>query len=155
MSRISTVICAGLLAVAAAAPAGAVSVHDCDDYISSIQALAEPWEKNTRTFLNGAVRVALVDTGGEPVCCSMHLVVLSEDRNQQGGGDGSRICKVISNEERMGFMMMDVSAIKASYNPARGLDLAVPYKLYIDGLQSRPGVARINVNLARGTISAR
>ena len=30
----------------------------------------EPWEQNTRTFYNGQVRVAVVDTDGEPACCS-------------------------------------------------------------------------------------
>ena len=56
--------------------ANAASVKDCgDDYKANVQNLAEPWEKNTQTFLNGSVRIAVVDTGGEPVCCSTENAV--------------------------------------------------------------------------------
>jgi hypothetical protein len=77
--------------------ANAASVKDCgDDFKANIQNLAEPWEKNTKTFLNGSVRIALVDTGGEPVCCSMHLLVLAE-APEDPSGPPSRICKIVSN----------------------------------------------------------
>ena len=135
--------------------ANAASVKDCgDDFKANIQNLAEPWEKNTKTFLNGSVRIALVDTGGEPVCCSMHLLVLAE-APEDPSGPPSRICKIISNTAEMGFMNINFSKIRSGFSPARGLDLMMPFELYIDGLKSRPGVARININPRTGNVTAR
>ncbi len=135
--------------------ANAATVTDCgDDYRASVRNLAEPWEKNTKSFLNGAVRIAAVDTGGEPVCCSMYLLVLAEGP-EDPSGPPERICKIIGNADSLGFMMIDFANIRSGYNPSRGLDLIMPYKLYIDGLKSRSGAARINVNLRTGVVSAR
>jgi hypothetical protein len=134
--------------------ANAASVKDCgDDFKANVQNLAEPWEKNTKTFLNGAVRIALIDTGGEPVCCSMHLLILAE-APEDPSGPPSRMCKIVSHTD-MGFMMIDFPKIRSGFSPARGLDLMVPFALYIDGLKSRPGVARINVNTRTGVVTAR
>lgn len=135
--------------------ANAASVKDCgDDFKTNVQSLAEPWEKNTKTFLNGSVRIALIDTGGEPACCSMHLLVLAE-APEDPSGPPSRICKIVSNTAEMGFMNIDFTKIRSGFSPARGLDLVMPYELYIDGLKSRSGIARINVNLRKGVVSAR
>ena len=148
------VLAAATLALSAFS-ANAASVKDCgDDFKANVQNLAEPWEKNTRTFLNGSVRIAVVDTGGEPVCCSMHLLVLAE-APEDPSGPPSRICKIVSNTPEVGFMNINFAKIRSGFSPARGLDLLVPYELYIDGLKSRPGLARINVNTRTGVVSAR
>lgn len=52
-------------------------------------------------------------------------------------------------------MSIDFPKIRSGFSPARGLDLLVPYALYIDGLKSRPGLARINVNTRTGVVTAR
>ena len=137
-----------------ATPANAVTVSECDDFRSAVQSLAEPWEANSRTFLNGAVRIAVVDTGGEPACCSVHLLVLAE-KPEDTSGPAERVCRVISQRDQLGFMAIDFAAIRTSYTPVHGLNMLVPYRLYVDGIRSRPGAARINVNPRTGAISAR
>lgn len=146
---------AGLLVAAGlVTAAGAVTVSECNDFRSSVHALAEPWEANSRTFLNGAVRIAVVDTGGEPACCSVHLLVLAE-KPEDSAGPAERVCRVISQRDQLGFMAIDFAAIRTSYTPVHGLNMLVPYRLYVDGIRSRPGAARINVNPRTGAISAR
>jgi len=145
----------GLAATAGlSAPASAVTVSECNDFRSSVHALAEPWEANSRTFLNGAVRIAVVDTGGEPACCSVHLLVLAE-KPEDATGPAERVCRVISQKDQLGFMAIDFAGIRTSYTPAYGLNMLVPYRLYVDGIRSRPGAARINVNPRTGIITAR
>ncbi len=50
------------LALCLAAPVAAQTVGDCDTWQTSARNLAEPWEANSRTFANGDIRVALLDT---------------------------------------------------------------------------------------------
>lgn len=141
---------AGFLACAAL-PAAAATIRDCD-WAASAQSLAEPWEKHTKTFLNGGVRIALIDTGGEPVCCSTHLLILAENKSQPQEG---RICKLLSNDKDLGFEWIFFDKITAAYHPSRGLDLTVPFKLYVDGMTDRRGVARVNIRTQNGVITAR
>ena len=140
----------GILAISVL-PAAAANVRDCD-WAASTQSLAEPWEKNTKVFLNGAVRIALVDTGGEPVCCSAHLLILAENKSDE---QGTKTCRLISNSQQLGYEAIDFAKITSSYHPARGLQLVMPFKLYVDGLTDRRGVARITINTQNGVITAR
>ena len=48
-----------LAASLAAAPAAAQTVSRCEGWQASVANLVEPWEDNTRTFANGAVRAGL------------------------------------------------------------------------------------------------
>lgn len=132
----------------AALPAHAVQVRDCD-YAADVRSIAEPWEKNTRAFYNGNVRVALLDTGGEPVCCSVHLLILVPDKNDEMGG---RFCRIVGDRESLGFAGIDFARLTTRYDAGRGLLITFPYQLYVDGLSSRSGVARVRVNLERGTV---
>lgn len=138
------------LLIASALPAHAVQVRDCD-YAADVRSIAEPWEKNTRAFANGSIRVALIDTGGEPVCCSVHLLILAPDKNDELGG---RFCRIVGDREALGFAGIDFERMTARYDAGRGLLITFPYQLYVDGLSSKSGVARVRVNVERGTISA-
>ena len=146
----------GILALLAmTAPAAAVSVMDCGDDASTASAanIAPPWEKNTRLFYNGQVRVAVMDTGGEPVCCSVHLLVLSP----AGGQDEPEFtaCHLINDHEGMGFVSIDFAKIAAAYDPKKGLLITFPYGLYVDGVKpNKPGTAKIRLNLKAGTVTA-
>lgn len=140
---------AAALSFIAAAPAFAVQVRDCD-YAADVRSIAEPWEKNTRAFYDGNVRVALLDTGGEPVCCSVHLLILAPDRNDEMGG---RFCKIVGDHEALGFAGIDFARLTTRYDAGRGLLIIFPYQLYVDGLSSKSSVARVRVNLERGTVS--
>ena len=144
-----------LVLLAMTAPAAAVSVMDCNDDQSTAAAanIAEPWEKNTKVFYNGQVRVAVVDTGGEPVCCSIHLLVLSP----AGGQDEPEYtaCHLINDHEGMGFVSIDFARIAAAYDAKKGLLITFPYGLYVDGVKpNKPGTAKIRLNLKAGTVTA-
>lgn len=140
---------AAALSLIASAPAFAVHVRDCD-YAADVRSIAEPWEKNTRSFYDGNVRVALLDTGGEPVCCSVHLLILAPDKNDEMGG---RFCKIVGDLEARGFAGIDFARLTTRYDAGRGLLITFPYQLYVDGLSSKSGIARVRVNLERATIS--
>jgi hypothetical protein len=140
---------AAALSLIASAPAFAVQVRDCD-YAADVRSIAEPWEINTRAFYDGNVRVALLDTGGEPVCCSVHLLILAPDKNDEMGG---RFCKIVGDHEALGFAGIDFARLTTRYDAGRGLLITFPYQLYVDGLSSKSGVARVRVNLDRGTVS--
>ena len=93
-----------------------------------------------KTYSQGKIRVAHADTGGEPVCCSSHLLVLVPNIET---GDGT-LCFAVSDEagrdERTarGFANIDLNRITSSYDPQHGLLLTVPYSLY-DLKAGRPG----------------
>ena len=131
---------AGILALACAAPSRAAILEDCNDYASA-GLIVEPWEQNTRTFYNGQVRVAVVDTGGEPVCCSSYLVVIYPNVDDELGG---RSCTMLSQGERSGWAGVDVKAIRTSYNATTGLSLAVPVSVLRD---DDTGVRKVTINL--------
>lgn len=137
-------------ALLAATPALAVQVRECDE-TAHPQSIMEPWEKNTRSFYNGNVRVALMDTGGEPVCCSMHLLILAPDKNDELGG---RLCRLVGDREALGFAGIDFARLTTRYDAGRGLLIAFPYQLYVDGIRNRTGVARVRVNVDKGTVAA-
>jgi hypothetical protein len=139
-----------LLSIAAVLPAFAAEVRDCY-WAASAQALAAPWEKNTRQFYRGEVRVALIDTGGEPVCCSAQLLILIPDNREPMGG---RICKLVGDRDGMGFESIDMRSMTSRYEAGRGLLIAFPFRRYVDGIKFTPGVARVRVNVERGTVVA-
>jgi hypothetical protein len=148
------IVLAFLALLAMAAPVAAVTIKDCGDDAATASAvnIAEPWEKNTRTFYKGQVRVALLDTGGEPVCCSMHLMILSP----AGGQDEPeyQACHLINDHEGMGFVAIDFDKLAAAYDPKTGLLISVPYHLYNnEGGPQKGGTAKIRVNTANGTLT--
>lgn len=139
-------------AMFAAAPVDATEVRPCD-YAADVRSIAEPWEKNTRSFYDGAVRVALLDTGGEPVCCSQHLLVLLPDRGGPEGMDQGRLCRIVGDREALGFLGIEFQQMRASYD-RRALLLTFPVQIYGDGIRNRRAVARVRVDAGRGTVTA-
>jgi hypothetical protein len=147
-----------MLAAAFALPVPALGqvVQDCQDsgYVVSPANLVEPWSTHSRTFANGAIRIAVLDTGGEPACCSAHLLVLYP----AGGRDEPdyRACVVISGTPGLGFLWVDIPGTTASYDPARGLLLSVPVTHWHDGVElGRPGIVErmeVRVNQAAQTV---
>jgi len=108
----------GCLAALAAVFAGAVDaqqVVDCD-WQARADALAEPWEENTRTFSNGNVRLALLDTI-EPAAGAFHILIISPPYGELG----DRQCKTLGMSEGVGFSGADFSSLDASYDPSVGL----------------------------------
>ncbi|MBS0469746.1 MAG: hypothetical protein JSR60_01655 [Proteobacteria bacterium] len=144
-------VLAVLLLIGFAAPAAAVSITDCNDdtVTASAANIAEPWDKNTKTFSNGLIRVALIDTGGEPVCCSMHLLVLHAVQDE---GIEDRYCHIVNDHDQMGFVGIGFDKLTARYDPKKGLLITFPYSLYVDGMSDKPGVAKIRINIPDGTV---
>lgn len=65
---------------------------------------------------------------------------------------GGRFCKIVGDRESLGFAGIDFARLTTRYDAGRGLLITFPYQLYVDGLSSRSGVARVRVNLERGTV---
>ncbi|MBS0295860.1 MAG: hypothetical protein JSR45_06065 [Proteobacteria bacterium] len=127
-----------------AVPAAAAVVNDCGE-TGRAEFIAEPWAQNTRTFYARDFRIAVVDTGGEPACCSVHLMVLYTAR--PGDEPEYRACKIVSDRAGgFGFSGIDFRNIKATYDAKRGLLLTVPVTtMALDGATSKPSVIKVRL----------
>lgn len=141
---------ATMLALVLAGAAQAQEVGRCDDFRSSAQAIAEPWEANTRLFANGEVRLAILDTI-EPAAGAFHLLILSPPYDEVGG----RQCAVVSAADTMGFGGLDLTGMQAGYDPARGLTFAVPATRWVpDSDDFVPAILSVTLNQSTGVIEA-
>jgi hypothetical protein len=83
--------------------------------------IAEPWDANTMTFANGAIRVAVLDAV-EPGAAAFHLMVLSPPYDELG----IRQCRILSYEAPgLGFGFLSLERAEASYDPASGLTVVM------------------------------
>ncbi len=147
LKRCFITLCAILVAGPAMAEA---SLMECDGP-AGVADVVEPWEQSTRTFANGLIRIVHVDTGGEPACCSSHMVILAPDPNDELGLRG---CRILSDGQKFtGFQSVDVPGVASSYDAALGLRLSVPVERYIDGIQSSKATVHVRINQATGVIS--
>ncbi len=110
--------------IAMAGPVFGQVIEDCA-WQASAESIVEPWEENSRTFANGDVRLAVLDTI-EPAAGALHLLVLSPPYDELGG----RQCKVISREQGIGWVQLEFAALTAGYDPAVGLTFTLPGRLY-------------------------
>jgi hypothetical protein len=139
-------------ALALAASANAVTVRDCDGTTDSARNISEPWEKNTRQYYNKLVRVTVLDTGGEPVCCSSHLMVTYPSAGQDEPVYSE--CKLVSMNDSAGFLSIDFTKLAAKYDPKIGLTMSFPYTTYNPDNDNHPkGVAKLRLNLKKGELS--
>jgi hypothetical protein len=102
----------------------------------------------TKSYSRGKITIAQVDTDGEPVCCSSHLLVLIPNR------EIGRQCFALSqkaakgSDGQVGFNRIEFNRITVSYDTQRGLLLNVPYRLSSpDGGRGRPGKVNLRVDL--------
>ena len=119
------------------------------DWCASAASVVEPWDENARTFANGAVRLALLDTI-EPAAAAFHVLVLSPPFDEVGG----RQCRIISADAAgSGFEAIDFAALEADYEPSTGLLFMMPARLYDpeDG-PARMGRLSFALNQATGEI---
>lgn len=136
-----------ILPLMLASAASAQDVGECD-WRASAQALAEPWQENTRTFANGKTRLAVMDVI-EPAAGAYYLMVLSPPYDEVGG----RQCRIIGMGHGIGFAGIDFNSLDASYDPATGLTFALPVSVY-DGANGgfAPKVLGFTLNQATGHI---
>jgi hypothetical protein len=148
MRRLPGAFALGLMTLVAL-PAQAVTVTACDG-LASVQAIAEPWEANTRTFANGDIRLVVLDTI-EPAAAAFHLAILHPPRDELG----SPMCSQVSASDGIGFGGMDLGPAKTAYDPARGLTVTLPVRLYdpetADFVQ---GALSVTINQSTGQVQA-
>ncbi|HEX3809198.1 MAG TPA: hypothetical protein VHW02_05805 [Rhizomicrobium sp.] len=136
--------------VSAAGAAHAAKVRECDG-VADASNIAEPWEKSTKVFYNGKVRVALLYIS-EPACCGDQLLILSPDNDPEGDG---RACHLVANDDGQGFGDIGFENLTAAYDAKKGLLISFPYsKLDLDGTPKPAGTAHIRINVASGSVTA-
>ena len=146
-----------LAALAFAFPAHAQEVRNCytedgDSFLTQISVLAEPWEENTRTFSNGSVRIALLDTW-DPANYPMHLM-LTYWPNDGIEAEG-RLCFIVSDKEGYGFQNLTLTGMQADYDPAIGLLFEIPAQRYdADSESVADGVLSVTLNRASDVVTA-
>ena len=88
-----------------------------------------------------SVRVAVVDTGGEPACCSSHALIYTViDDGSEGIETCSRVA--MASDEKLGFAEIAIEAVQIERREANAF-LGVPVKLLVGD----EGVAYQFVNL--------
>lgn len=137
------------IALFTAAPVMAATVTECD-IRAGAQFIAEPWEKNTATFAEGAIRLAVIDMK-EPAGAPSYLMVLSPPFNEVG----ERQCRLIEAQPHFGFYQIDLATIEARQDAETGLTLRIPVTDYGDGSPTPPPFPlTVTINQATGEITA-
>ena len=114
----------GAALVAMTTAAHGQTVTTCERWEANARNLVEPWQDNTRTFANGAVRITAIDTT-EPAAGAFHLLIMSPPYGELG----DRQCRMVSNGA-VGFSGIDFGSITAEYDPAYGLGLDMFVQVY-------------------------
>ncbi|CUI51989.1 hypothetical protein [Cognatishimia activa] len=137
-----------LVTLSLAGPSFAQDVAECD-WQARADAIAEPWEENTRTFANGDVRLALLDTI-EPAAAAYHILVLSPPYDELG----TRQCRTVGLDGA-GFSGIGFESLLADYDPEIGLIFGLRVQ-YLDGATSDfvKGDLVFTLNQATGDIEA-
>ncbi|MCC5986758.1 MAG: hypothetical protein JJT95_03685 [Pararhodobacter sp.] len=119
----------------AATSASTQVISECDGRASAGN-LVEPWSEHTRSYAEGAIRLALLVDAAAPECCRRYLLVLApagDEANDEADGAPGRQCLVVAPGDQHGFRDLDIGGVAASYSPHLGLELSVPVWLHRDG----------------------
>ena len=119
------------------------------DWQARADAIVEPWEENIRSFANGEVRIAYLDTI-EPAAAAAYLLVLHPPYDEVGG----RTCTIVGLDEGLGYAGFYFSDIEASYDPTSGLTVSVPAVIYLPEQSfQNSALVRVTINQATGEVS--
>ena len=119
------------------------------DWQAQADAIVEPWEENSKTFANGAVRVALLDTI-EPAAAAFYLLILHPPIDEVGG----RTCTVVGLDDDLGYAAIFFEDMETDYDPARGLLFKVPAIIYLPEQSFQNStLLTIAVNQATGDVT--
>ncbi|MDX1782083.1 MAG: hypothetical protein R3256_12280 [Thalassovita sp.] len=142
---IRAILAAALIGLATGA--SAQSLLPCD-WQASAANIMEPWREHSRTYANGDVRVAILDTV-EPAAGSLYVLLLSPPR----GDLGERQCRVIGVDEGIGFSRLRFDTLVSRYYPDIGLMFQMPVEIYSDDQDAfLPVTLTFSVNQATGEI---
>ena len=145
MVRLSCTVWACVRPVMVAAQNVAPCEGDAD-----VQSLVEPWEDHIRSYANGAVRLALLDTI-EPATGSLRILVLTPPYRD----DGNRHCFVVGWTENQGFVTLDFAGLTPTYDPVTGLAVGVQARFFDEALNfSNIGILDVVINQATGEVRA-
>ncbi|HBM61859.1 MAG TPA: hypothetical protein DD444_22065 [Citreicella sp.] len=136
------------LALCAALPAAAAEVTDCDRPEANVRNLARPFASATREFANGDVALVSLLLE-EPACCGAHLVVTLPDPEI-----GYGLCRFVTSDDGLGWSSLDLVGAQARYDPATGLQIALPGQRY-EGTGFVPFTLHLTVNQAESRVEAR
>ena len=141
-----------LLFLLFAEPLPAQAIIDCTSWQASARNIPEPWEQHTRTFANGDIRVALLDTI-EPAAGAFYLMVITPPYDELG----SKTCWIVADQDGgIGFAGLEFQQIGASYDPASGLTLRMPASLYAPSTGGfDPAILAVTINQATGDVIPR
>ncbi|SHI48863.1 hypothetical protein SAMN05444000_101252 [Shimia gijangensis] len=135
------------LALALASSLNAQQVANCE-WQARADAIVEPWENHSRTFANGDVRLALLDTV-EPAAGAYHVLVLSPPFGELG----DRQCRTIGMSQGVGFSGVDFDSLTAAYDPAHGLVFNLEVQRFVpDANDFLPAQLQFAVNQSTGFI---
>lgn len=127
----------------------AQEVSACDTR-ANVDAIVEPWAQNSRTFANGDVRLALIDTI-EPAAGAYFLLILHPPRTDLG----ERRCTLIGFDHGIGYATLGFSELEAGYAPVRGLTFSLPGRLYLpESGFTNSLILHATLNQATGEVSA-
>ena len=136
-----------LFTLAAAAPVAAQTSFPCD-WQARADAIVEPWEENTATFADGAVRVALLDVA-EPAAAAFYLLILHPPVDDLG----LRTCTTVGLDDGLGYAAIFFEELEAGYDPAVGLTLTFPAIIYLPEQSfQNSALVSVSVNQATGEV---
>ena len=144
------------LLLALATPAAAQSVGRCGEWVSA-ENIVEPWEQNSASYANGAVRLAQIDTI-EPAAAPVHLLVLSPPYDEVQARQCRTVSLTAAPEDGWpsGFWSMDFPNRTASYDPATGLTVMIPVRTFVPETgDGKPARLTVTINQSSGEITAR
>ena len=118
--------------------AHAAAVHSCD-HLDSIGNLVG----NVRSFAQGAIRVAHVDTE-EPALAPEHLLIFVAEEPM-----GVSCFAVSADADGVGFNSVDMDKLQGSYDPKKGLLLSIPVRVWDDKKPGPKPVSSVKVRVSR------
>ena len=128
----------------------AQTLVECDDWRSHAANIAEPWEDNTRTYAEGAVRVTVMDAY-EPAAGAFHLLILSPGADEFD----FRQCKVMSFDGGTGFAGLNMEGTTAQQDAA-AVSLTMPATRWLMETDTfTDAVLTVKIDLAGGEITGR
>ena len=136
-----------LLSILFAGPSLAAEVQECTPETVDVGNIPEPWETHSRSFANGAVRIAVLDTV-EPAVGAFYLLVLMDS------DDPWRRCRIVA-AQASGFAALSLDAMQSAYDPATGLRLSMDVQQFdVETGRPEPAVLNVLINQTNGTVTA-
>ena len=137
----SAISCLLLLAV----PASALEVKTCEAAGVGLTELIAPVGKNSRTYKDDKVSLYVVDAA-EPVCCAAGVAVVLPDPSDETGGSH---CLAV-----LGVASVQLDESKAEDDPAKGLLVTIPTRVFNEAADSAPGdPMRLRINVESGSVA--